>query len=123
MSKRDPIVSVQHGDKPALSWFAELLESTDLPREGQAITAHGKTSTIRGGILRAHETGHFSAAQQQTSDAFGFKWAKRETFEGEPLNYLRQWLLEQYGNVATAPWLFATSDEPVMLDAGCGAAM
>src|SRR6185312_3232550 len=61
--------------------------------------------------------------QDQTKDAFGFKWAKRDTFEGEPLNFLRQWLIEKYGNVAQAPWLFAGGARPILLDAGCGAAM
>jgi SAM-dependent methyltransferase len=76
---------------------------------------------MRDGILRARE--FISAAQDQTKDTFGFKWAKRDTFEGEPLKFLRQWLIEKYGNVAAAPWLFATSANPVLLDAGCGAAM
>jgi len=77
--------------------------------------------TLRDGILRARDL--MSAAQDQTKDAFGFKWAKRDTFEGEPLNFLRQWLIEKYGNVAQAPWLFAGGARPILLDAGCGAAM
>lgn len=75
---------------------------------------------MRRGILRAQETA--SAAQHQTGDAFGFKWAQRETFERGPLAYMRHWLTEKYGNVGAAPWLFATSDNPILLDAGCGAA-
>jgi SAM-dependent methyltransferase len=94
-----------------------------LPREGSDVAAHGIIFTMRGGILRELGSDCVSVAQQQTSDAFGFKWAKRDTFEGGPLNYLKEWLLEQYGNVATAPWLFDTSDAPILLDAGCGAAM
>ena len=117
------VVSAEHGHLSGQGWFAELLGLSHLPREGGKAAAHGTILTMRGGILRAYEPEHVSAAQRQTSDAFGFKWAKRDTFEGEPLNYLRQWLLEQYGNVATAPWLFARSHAPILLDAGCGAAM
>ena len=74
-----------------------------------------------GGILRAEEL--VSGAQGQTSETFGFKWQKRETFEGEPLRFLQKWLIEKYGNVAQAPWLFETDPNPILLDAGCGAAM
>ena len=81
----------------------------------------GQVLTMRGGILRAREI--VSAAQDRTKDTFAFKWAKRETFEGEPLTFLRHWLIEKYGNVAEAPWLFAAGSNPIMLDAGCGAAM
>lgn len=102
------------------SWFGDLLGAR-LPSEGASMAAHGRVLTMRNGILRSHEL--VSSAQDQTKDTFGFKWAKRETFEGEPLNFLRRWLLEKYGNVPAAPWLFATGPNPIMLDAGCGAAM
>ena len=62
-----------------IPWLADLL-GTPLPGEGASIAAHGRFLTMRGDILRAQE--YVSAAQQQTSDAFGFKWAKREAFEG-----------------------------------------
>jgi SAM-dependent methyltransferase len=103
-----------------MPWLADLLGAM-VPAEGQSVEAHGRGLTMRDGILRARE--FISAAQDQTKDTFGFKWAKRDTFEGEPLKFLRQWLIEKYGNVAAAPWLFATSANPVLLDAGCGAAM
>ena len=92
-----------------------------LPAEGQSVEAWGRPLTMRGGILRADDL--LSAAQSQTSDAFGFKWHKRDTFEREPLTFLRHWLHEKYGDVAAAPWLFATDQRPILLDAGCGAAM
>jgi SAM-dependent methyltransferase len=102
------------------NWLAELLACA-LPQEGRSIEAHGRTLIMREGILRAQE--FVSTAQDQTKDTFGFKWAKRDTFEGEPLRFLGRWLVEKYGNVWTAPWLFATSSHPILLDAGCGAAM
>ncbi len=103
-----------------MPWLADLLGAT-MPAEGQSVEAHGRALAMRDGILRAREL--ISAAQDQTKDTFGFKWAKRDTFEGEPLKFLRQWLIEKYGNIAAAPWLFATSANPILLDAGCGAAM
>lgn len=76
---------------------------------------------MRAGILRATELA--SAAQDQTSGTFGYKWAKRETFEGEPAKFLQSWLAEKYGNVTQATWFFANNSNPILLDAGCGAAM
>jgi arsenite methyltransferase len=91
-----------------------------LPAEGQSVELAGRTLMMRGGILRAQEL--VSAAQEQTSDTFGFKWAKRDTFEGEATRVMKAWLIEKYGSVPEAPWLFETGQNPVMLDAGCGAA-
>src|SRR4051812_34076864 len=107
-------------DRTVQDWFAGLLGAA-LPLEGQSLVAHGRTLTMRDGILRGQEL--VSRAQGQTSDAFGFKWAKRDTFEGENARFMRNWLIEKYGNVAEAPWLFEAGSRPIMLDAGCGAAM
>ena len=104
----------------APSWLCDLL-GTALPAEGESAAVHGQVLMMRGGILRARE--FVSTAQDRTKNTFAFKWAKRETFEGEPLKFLRHWLIEKYGNVAEAPWLFAAGANPIMLDAGCGAAM
>lgn len=104
----------------AISWLTDLL-GVALPAEGASVDVRGQSLTMSGGILRAQD--HVSAAQHQTSDTFGFKWSRRDTFEGEPTKYMRQWLIEKYGNVATAPWLFAGGEHPILLDAGCGAAM
>jgi SAM-dependent methyltransferase len=106
-------------DRAANDWFATLLGAS-LPEEGQSMEIDGRTLTMRGGILRAQEL--LSAAQEQTSNTFGFKWAKRDTFEGEATRVMKAWLIEKYGNVSKAPWLFDGGPRPVMLDAGCGAA-
>ena len=52
---------------------------------------------------------------------FGFKWGKRETFEDGVSDYMQQWLIEKYGPVGD--WLLDLGDMPLVLDAGCGAAM
>jgi SAM-dependent methyltransferase len=82
---------------------------------------HGRQLTMVGGILRADE--FLSDAQNQTRETFGFKWAKRDTFEGEVAQNMRRWLVEKYGDVASASWLAEHGENPVLLDAGCGAAV
>jgi len=101
------------------AWFGELLD-VPLPPEGGSVRLDGQVYANAGGILRSEEVG--SAAQRQTSDTFGFKWAKRDTFEAGPLRAMSAWLVEKYGRVAEAPWLFSTNERPILLDAGCGAA-
>lgn len=59
--------------------------------------------------------------QQQTSDTFGFKWSKVDTYTGPGMTELaRDWLLEKYfgGEVAAMEALF--QEGHTMLDAGCG---
>lgn len=101
-------------------WLADLLGST-LPDEGGTVDVRGRQLTMAGGILRARE--FLSSAQSQTSEAFGFKWAKRDTFEGELASNMKRWLVEKYGDVTQAAWLTEHGDRPVLLDAGCGAAL
>ncbi len=107
-------------DAKAAAWFADLL-GAPVPGEGDVVSVRGRTLRMLAGILRAEE--FVSEAQDQTSDTFGFKWKKRDTFEGEPLRFLQRWLIEKYGDVAKAAWLFEADPNPVVLDAGCGAAM
>jgi len=107
-------------DSAAVGWLAALL-GIALPGEGVSFEMRGQALTMRDGVLRAQE--YLSAAQHQTCDTFAFKWGRREAFEGGPSKYMRQWLNEKYGDVATASWLFESSENPILLDAGCGAAM
>ena len=64
-----------------------------------------------------------SAAQAQTEEAFGFKWARRATYESPAFQAAtRQWLLERYcggDERVVAAWLGAGGK--LILDAGCGA--
>jgi arsenite methyltransferase len=101
-------------------WLASILGAS-LPSEGGSVTVRGHVLTMIEGILRAQE--FVSAAQQQTKDTFGFKWAKRDTFEGGVTSYMRTWLAEKYGDLGSAPWLAEHGRSPLVLDAGCGAAM
>jgi len=65
----------------------------------------------------------YSSAQEQTKEAFSFKWAKRETYESEASRAaMKQWLFQKYcdGNSGTlTEWL--RGGQKIILDAGCGA--
>ena len=102
-------------------WFNALVGMGSLA-DGQRVELDGVGYIMERGILR--ELSVSSAPQSQTSEAFGFKWNQRETFESElSLQRMRAWLIERYGDVATATWWSDYSDAPLLLDAGCGAAM
>lgn len=64
-----------------------------------------------------------SADQEQTRDAFGFKWAKRDTYEADAVQEMtRNWLFERYcaGDPARlSEWL--DGERKLIVDAGCGA--
>lgn len=64
-----------------------------------------------------------SGAQKQTDEAFGFKWAKRDTYESEASKTnMRRWLVERYcdnDSARLANWL--AGGRKIILDAGCGA--
>ena len=102
-------------------WLLALL-GLESAQEGQEFDLSGRSYALREGLIR--DEGLVSDAQAQTSDTFGFKWHQRETFESDAsLDRMRSWLLERYGDVAAAPWWEEYGERPVMLDAGCGAAM
>jgi arsenite methyltransferase len=103
-------------------WLFELLETEPL-REGEEVVHRGQRLRLIGGVLRG-DLATVSGEQAQTSDAFGFKWAKRETFESEAVRRRsRAWLIERYGEIGEAPWWSSYREQPLVLDAGCGAAL
>lgn len=64
-----------------------------------------------------------SSGQDQTKQAFGFKWAKRNTYESQAVQEnARRWLAERYcgGDLARIDHWFA-GERKILLDAGCGA--
>jgi SAM-dependent methyltransferase len=64
-----------------------------------------------------------SAAQAQTEEAFGYKWAKRDTYESAAVqDASRNWLLERYcGGDPSVLDLWLSGGRKLILDAGCGA--
>jgi SAM-dependent methyltransferase len=102
-------------------WFTRLVGLGDVG-EGEAVRLDGVEFVMRNGILR--ERSISSDAQRQTSDAFGFKWHQRDTFESQAsLERMRDWLVSRYGDVGAADWWNEYPDNALVLDAGCGAAM
>ncbi|HET9013386.1 MAG TPA: class I SAM-dependent methyltransferase [Gemmatimonadaceae bacterium] len=71
----------------------------------------------------ASAAGDVSSAQTQTEEAFGFKWARRDTYESAAVQEtVREWLFDRYcgGDPAVLDgWL--AGGRKLILDAGCGA--
>lgn len=67
--------------------------------------------------------GDHSANQEQTSQTFGFKWQKRDTYESAVVQEVsRKWLLKRYCQgqpEKIAEWL--GEGNKIIVDAGCGA--
>jgi SAM-dependent methyltransferase len=65
-----------------------------------------------------------SNAQRQTASAFGYQWQKTDAFDSPEMRARhRAWLIERYGDVASAPWWASYGPRPKVLDAGCGAGL
>jgi SAM-dependent methyltransferase len=64
-----------------------------------------------------------TARQSQTEKAFGFKWAKRDTYESPAvLESSRRWLLERYcGGEKSVVDGWLAGGRKLIVDAGCGA--
>lgn len=106
----------------APDWFLALTNAPRDAGEGARFDLRGRPFELRGAIARALKL--HSAAQEQTAEAFGFKWHKRDTFERpEQLARMREWLIERYGDATASPWFAGLGANPVVLDAGCGGAM
>lgn len=101
-------------------WFTALVESP-LAEDGRETSVQGRTVVPDNGVLRAVK--FLSDDQSQTSETFGFKWHKRDTFEGEVANNMRRWLKQKYGDVSSAFWFAGLGPDSIVLDAGCGAAL
>jgi SAM-dependent methyltransferase len=90
--------------------------------EGIAFNARGQEFVVREGIPRSKKL--LSAAQGQTSQAFGYKWKKVSTFDSPAsLARMRGWLVERYGELGEGRWLDEHGELPILLDAGCGGGM
>lgn len=103
-------------------WLYDLL-GVRPPAEGEEVCVGGSRLVLRDGILRA--VANVSVAQRQTSDAFGYKWAQRDTYtSAHALSLTCKWLTERYGDPAGMDWLRSGGAvKPLMLDAGCGAGL
>ena len=102
-------------------WLATLL-GIDAPTDDETVSLAGRAFVQRDGMLRSCELA--SSTQQQTADAFAMKWHRRDTFESAAsLARARAWLVARYGDMGEAVRLREPGEPPLLLDAGCGAAM
>lgn len=102
-------------------WFYDYLKIA-APAEGDEFNLNGQKFVHRDGISRSLAL--LSAAQIQTEEAFGFKWKKRDTFDSPAsLARIKSWLIERYGDLESAGWLKEHGENPILIDAGCGAGM
>jgi SAM-dependent methyltransferase len=109
-------------DQSIPEWFSTLVGIDRAPADGHGVEVAGKRYVLDRGVFRAELVA--SEDQAQTADTFGFKWQQLGTFDGETaVQRSRDWLLERYGDVGGAPWWGDYGDAPVLLDAGCGAAL
>ena len=107
---------------PLPDWMRAALATQSSLEEGTAFAVRGHTFIVKDGIPRSRKL--ISHTQAQTSETFGFKWGKRDTFDSPAsLARMRAWLLERYGDIVAAPWLREHGERPLFVDAGCGAGM
>lgn len=102
-------------------WLESVL-GIRLPAEERSVELAGERYVMRGGILRsiADET----ATQAQTRDSFSFIWSGKDRFQSEEsLTALGDWYRSMYGDVADADWWDEYGPAPLLVDAGCGAAL
>jgi arsenite methyltransferase len=100
------------------NWFWELLGVAG-PWDGVR-NISGQDFVVRGGIPRSQSV--LSGNQTQTEETFGYKWNKRDTFDSDHSRArAREWLIERYGDIQKADWIHEHGDQPLFIDAGCGA--
>ncbi|HEX2052749.1 MAG TPA: class I SAM-dependent methyltransferase [Actinomycetota bacterium] len=93
-----------------------------LPSEGETAVVKDRKFVMVKGILR--EETKLSPDGTNIASVFGFKWAQHSTFDSEATNaHARAWLEQKYGDVRSAAWWNEYPPAPLVLDAGCGAAV
>lgn len=81
--------------------------------------ADGRTFPIRDGIPRF--VGTLEAGQQQTSDTFGFKWGRTETYDSPEMRAVALgWMLQRYGFTSALEARDYFEAGAPFLDLGCG---
>lgn len=87
--------------------------------EGMRAIIGGTTYTFSEGILRQERL--CREEQEQTKEAFGFKWKKRDTYESPSVKRAhREWLLKRYFGGESSEIASLLHGRENFLDAGCG---
>lgn len=88
---------------------------------GTLLADDGKTYPIQNGIPRFVVT--TDEGQLQTSNTFGFKWERRETYDSPEFKALTvDWLAQKYGFASVEDWKDFYAGRQMILDVGCGSA-
>jgi arsenite methyltransferase len=101
-----------------------MLEDQDVINSGEVVTGQlraedGTLYPIRCGIPRFVITE--DAGQLQTSEAFTFKWKKRDTYDSPAVKRNAiQWYTEKYGFDTLQAWAEYFDSRHAILDLGCG---
>ncbi len=96
--------------------------AADQIQSGVLRAADGRTYQVRDGIPRF--TDMEDPGQAQTRDAFGFKWARRETYDSDASRQrVAAWLVERYGYPSIDAWAAHFDGFQRVLDVGCGSGL
>lgn len=99
--------------------FEPLQFKGDLAGAGVLSTTGGGSFELRNGIPRFTQMA--DAGQAQTRDAFGFKWARQDTYDSPASrDRMARWLVERYGFPSVDAWAAHFSTFNRVLDVGCG---
>ncbi len=89
---------------------------------GTLRAADGRSYEVRAAIPRFTRIN--DAGQAQTRDAFGFKWARRETYDSDASrDRVARWCLERYGFPSVDAWASHFLELGRVLDLGCGSGL
>lgn len=96
--------------------------SGDEIESGVLRAADGRAYQIRDAIPRFTEM--VDAGQAQTRDTFGFKWARRDTYDSDASRRrVADWCLERYGFASLDAWASYFEGFGRVLDVGCGSGL
>jgi arsenite methyltransferase len=99
-------------------WFQELF-AAPVPEENGVATLGGRDCRRLRGILRFD--GDLTPDQRQTQKIFDFLWSSNDRFQDEAAQKaLREFYIENYGDVPNAAWWSDFKQPPLIIDAGCG---
>jgi ubiquinone/menaquinone biosynthesis C-methylase UbiE/uncharacterized protein YbaR (Trm112 family) len=86
---------------------------------GKLISTNGLNYEIRNGIPRFVTTVNLD--QLQTSETFGFKWKKRDTYDTPAFREIMiPWIIEMYGFKSLEDMTEHYNSSEIILDIGCG---
>jgi len=89
---------------------------------GMLTDPDGASYQVRDGIPRFTDIA--DAGQAQTRDSFGFKWARRDTYDSPgSRDRMARWLLERYGFPSLDAWAAHFDRFSRVLDVGCGSGL